>query len=192
MKFDLRFTEAPFTAFCDWYQLTQLQALMHQMSHAGGIRIRMSYAVRSRGANTARLRAAVREALDRFEDRHVILPEELPFLREVRYIKPVFLDDLRDLRLHPRDGRLVALVSGPRLARRPPVRALAAAGRQAERDEDKRNPAPAAEKAALAESGLTRHGDSDAAEPEKFRARAPGRRADRDLTGTPAPGRPCQ
>jgi nicotinate phosphoribosyltransferase len=103
MKFDLRFTEAPFTAFCDWYQLTQLQALMHQMSHAGGIRIRMNYTVRSRGANTARLRAVLREALDRFEDRHVILAEELPFLREVRYIKPLFADNLRDLRLHPRD-----------------------------------------------------------------------------------------
>jgi len=103
MKFDLTFTEAPFTAFCDWYQLTQFQALMHQLDHDGGVSVCMKYTVRTKGANTARLKDALREAIDRFEDRHVLLPEELPFIRQVRYMKPVFIDNLRDLRLHPKD-----------------------------------------------------------------------------------------
>ena len=103
MTFDLAFTDAPFTAFCDWYQLTQLQALMHQLNHDGGVRIQMNYTVRTKGAGTARLKTILREAIDRFEDRHVLLHEELPFIRLVRYIKPVFIDTLRDLRLHPRD-----------------------------------------------------------------------------------------
>ena len=103
MKFDFSFTSAPFTAFCDWYQLTQLQALMHQLNHDGGVRVRMKYTVRTKGANTARLKDALREALDAFEDRHILLPEELPYVRAVRYMKPVFVEQLRDLRLHPRD-----------------------------------------------------------------------------------------
>jgi len=103
MKFDLTFTSAPFTAFCDWYQLTQLQALMHQLNHDGGVRVRMKYTVRTKGANTARLKEALREALDTFEDRHVLMPDELPYMRAVRYMKPVFIDHLRDLRLHPKD-----------------------------------------------------------------------------------------
>jgi nicotinate phosphoribosyltransferase len=103
MKFDLSFTRAPFTAFCDWYQLTQLQALMHQLNHDGGVHVRMKYTVRTKGANTARLREPLREALDTFEDRHVLLPDELPYVRTVRYMKPVFVENLRDLRLHPKD-----------------------------------------------------------------------------------------
>jgi nicotinate phosphoribosyltransferase len=103
MKFDLAFTEAPFTVFCDWYQLTQLQALMHQLDHDGGVTVRMKYTVRTKGAGTARLKDILREAIDRFEDRHVLLPEEIPFIQGVRYIKPVFIDHLRDLRLHPKD-----------------------------------------------------------------------------------------
>lgn len=107
MQFDLSFTDGPFTAFCDWYQLTQLQALMHQLNHDGGIKVRMKYTVRTKGANTARLKEALREALDRFEDRHVLLPDEMRFMRNVRYIKPVFVDHLRDLRLHPKDYVLI-------------------------------------------------------------------------------------
>jgi nicotinate phosphoribosyltransferase len=103
MKFDLAFTDAPFTAFCDWYQFTQLQALSHQLDHDGGVSVRMKYTVRTKGANTARLQEILREALDRFEDRHVLMSEELPFIRHVRYMKPVFVDNLRDLRLHPKD-----------------------------------------------------------------------------------------
>ena len=120
MKFDLTFTDAPFTAFCDWYQLTQLQALMHQLNHDGGINVRMKYTVRTKGANTARVKDALREALDRFEDRHVLLPEEMALMRSVRYVKPVFVDHLRDLRLHPKDyvhisennGELAIVIEG--------------------------------------------------------------------------------
>ena len=60
MKFDLAFTDAPFTAFCDWYQLTQLQALTHQLDHDGGVSVCMKYTVRTKGANTARLKDALR------------------------------------------------------------------------------------------------------------------------------------
>jgi nicotinate phosphoribosyltransferase len=103
MKFDLSFTNAPFTAFCDWYQFSQLQALTHQLDHDGGVNVRMKYTVRTKGANTARLKDALREALDTFEDRHVLQPDELPFVKAVRYMKPVFVENLRDLRLHPKD-----------------------------------------------------------------------------------------
>ncbi|MBK8478510.1 MAG: hypothetical protein IPL39_20145 [Opitutaceae bacterium] len=63
----------------------------------------MKITLSTKGANTARLQTALREALDRFEERHVLLPEELPFIRDVRYMKPVFIDNLRDMRLHPKD-----------------------------------------------------------------------------------------
>lgn len=112
MKFDLTFTEAPFTAFCDWYQLTQLQALTHQLDHDGGVSVQMKYTVRTKGANTARLLTAVRDAIDLFEDRHVLLPDELPFIRDVRYMKPVFIDNLRDMRLHPKDYVRIAEKNG--------------------------------------------------------------------------------
>ena len=112
MKFDFSFTRAPFTGFCDWYQLTQLQALTHQLNHDGGVRIRMKYTVRTKDGHTARLRGALREALDSFEDRHVLLPGEIPYVRAVRYMKPVFVDQLRDLRLHPSDHVQIGEQSG--------------------------------------------------------------------------------
>lgn len=122
MKFDLSFTKAPVTAFVDWYQFTMLQAMQHQLDHNGGIRTRMKYSCRTKGANTARLKNALQEALSQFEDRHVMLPEEIKHLRQhVPYMKPVFLETLRDLRLHPvdvvqieeRDGELDISIEGP-------------------------------------------------------------------------------
>lgn len=104
MKFDLTFTQAPVTAFLDFYKWTMLQAMLHQLDHRGGIRLRYRYTVRSKGANTARVKNALREAIDAFEDRHVLLPTELERARAIRFLKPVFLDDyLRDIRLHPKD-----------------------------------------------------------------------------------------
>lgn len=119
--FDLSFTAAPVSAYLDWYQVTQLQALMHQVDHNGSIRIQMRYTVRTKGANTARLREAVRAAIEEYEDRHVFLPPEIMQLRDVRYMKPIFLDMLRDMRLHPKDhvdvpekdGELRIVVEGP-------------------------------------------------------------------------------
>lgn len=35
MKFDLSFTTVPFTAFCDWYQFTQLRTPTHQLNNEG-------------------------------------------------------------------------------------------------------------------------------------------------------------
>lgn len=120
MKFDLSFTDAPFTAFCDWYQFTQLQALSHQLDRASGMKIRMKYIVRTAGANTGRLKGALRKALDMFEDRRVLQPDELPFVQAVRYMKPAFVESLQDLHLHPqsavqiseKDGELVILIEG--------------------------------------------------------------------------------
>lgn len=104
MPFDLSFTQAPVTAFLDFYKWTMLQAMLHQLDHRGGVRLRYRYTVRSKGANTARIKGALREALDTFEDRHVLLPNELADARAIRFLKPVFVDDyLRDIRLHPKD-----------------------------------------------------------------------------------------
>lgn len=104
MKFDLAFVQAPVTAFLDFYKWTMLQAMLHQLDHKGGIKLRYRYTVRSKAANTARVKEALREAIDAFEDRHVLLPTELHHARAIRFLKPVFIDDhLRDIRLHPKD-----------------------------------------------------------------------------------------
>jgi nicotinate phosphoribosyltransferase len=104
MKLDLTFVQAPVTAFLDFYKWTMLQAMVHQLDHKGGVTLRYRYSVRSKQANTVRVRAALREAIDAFEDRHVLLPQELQHARAIRFLKPVFVDGyLRDIRLHPKD-----------------------------------------------------------------------------------------
>ncbi|MDR0902244.1 MAG: nicotinate phosphoribosyltransferase [Opitutaceae bacterium] len=104
MKFDLSFTDAPVTAFLDFYKWTMLQAMAHQLNHSGGVRLRYRHSVRTKNAGTARVKDALREALDAFEDRHALPPDELRHARAIRFLKPVYVNDtLRDLRLHPKD-----------------------------------------------------------------------------------------
>jgi nicotinate phosphoribosyltransferase len=104
MTFDLAFTRAPVSAFLDFYKWTMLQAMLHQLHHSGGIRLRYRYSIRSTAAGTARVKGALLDAIDAFEDRHVMTADELAHARAIRFLKPVFVDDyLRDIRLHPRD-----------------------------------------------------------------------------------------
>jgi nicotinate phosphoribosyltransferase len=104
MNFDLSFTNAPVTAFLDFYKWTMLQAMAHQLNHSGGVCLRYRHTVRTKNAGTARVKDALREALDAFEDRHVLPPNELVHARAIRFLKPIFVNDtLRDLRLHPKD-----------------------------------------------------------------------------------------